>query len=233
MRLLPAFSARRLSWSRWLVLALMGLCMPLQGVLAVTMQISMATAEGTSGQASHSAAPVQQRLLLRAPAHGHGHGHGHHEHHGMPAHPDAVAASHWVAEAQTPDGHTPDAQMPDGQTPGERMAGMAAGLTVHDVAAHAGHATMHASADTEHLAQPVHSPGHAQDLPAEGSHDAQHDSHHGCSFCAQCCIGAALPVASLTVASALPATDHPVAGPAPILERLPQALDRPPKSFLA
>lgn len=53
MRAQPPFASRRLSWSRWLVLALMALCLPLQGALAVTMQMGMAMPSSHVTQGQH------------------------------------------------------------------------------------------------------------------------------------------------------------------------------------
>ncbi|WAC73318.1 hypothetical protein OU995_00775 [Roseateles sp. SL47] len=176
MRSLPALTSRRLSWSRWLVLALMGLCLPLQGVLAVTMQMSMAAE--TAGLRAPTAAVA-----------------------GLHAHPSPLP-------------HTSHPPHPD------RHPGAHSGH-----AAHGGHAAD--ATDPDQAVQAFHT-AHASH--ACGDPSAQ---HHGCSFCAQCCIGVALLATPFTVAATLPAGTPPTTALAALLERQPQTPDRPPKHLLA
>lgn len=176
MRLMLTSASRRLSWSRWLVLALMALCLPLQGALAVTMQVGMmgmvhggtAAAAITSGHGAHS----------DHSAHG---AHGAASDHSGPAlHSDHCG----------PTDHT-------------------------DHTDRSSHCTPTGDPTT---ATPNDTPG---------------DTHHGCSFCAQCCIGVALLATPLTVAASPLAATPPAATPGALLEHQPQTPDRPPKPALA
>lgn len=205
MRPLHIPASRRLHWSRWLVLALMGLCLPLQGVLAVTMQMTMRM---TMPSGIAAASPVDATHGTHA---GHAGNVGHIDNAGHTGH-----AAH-VAHADR--GATAIAVAP--------QAGQAF------MASHHGHA---AARDVGSLPPCHDDPGNGACTDMAGhtdSHSPHHDTHHGCSFCAQCCIGAAIPMAPLTVAHATPAETPPVAAPAVVLERQPQALDRPPKPLLA
>ncbi len=160
-----------------MVLALMALCLPLQGVLAVTMQMSMAV-EGhhAMGLEGATSLPHMQPSMDRA-----------------------------ALPAQATD------------------------------AAHRNHHGAHAvSAVPAAQASPL---SHAD--PASACHEAitepapTADTHHGCSFCAQCCIGVALLATPLTVAAAPLADPPPAVSPVALLERQPQTPDRPPKHRLA
>jgi hypothetical protein len=141
---------RRLLWSRWLVLALLSLTLPLQGALAATMGIGMALMSSATGAAVMT----------------------------MPS---------------------------DCQDMAHDMTGMD----------HAGMASMDHGASHD-----------------DGT-DHQAASDHHCGICLQCCIGAAMPIASLTPAA------HDLRDAAPSLaahgapEQSPQPLERPPKAFLA
>ncbi|HEY1394893.1 hypothetical protein [Roseateles sp.] len=151
---------RRLLWSRWLVLALLSLTLPLQGALAATMGIGMALMSSNAGAVAMT----------------------------MPS---------------------------DCQDMAHDMSGMN-GMS-HDMSSmdHAGMAAM--------------DPGASHD---DGADHATPSDHH-CGICLQCCIGAAMPIASLTPAA------HDLRDAAPSLdahgapEQSPQPLERPPKAFLA
>ncbi len=174
----------------------MALCLPLQGALAVTMQMGMA-------------APVTTAITTAIPtamtsAHG--------------SHAMQNGAKNAMHEAiQQAHG------MHDMQAPADAAAAQA--LPCHDAdVANAGdvwNAAAHANAAPA-------APGH---LAAPADHST--DSHHGCSFCAQCCIGVALLVMPLTVAAPPLADTIPAAVPAALLERQPATPDRPPKLSLA
>lgn len=198
MRLPSNSASRRLSWSRWGVLALMALCLPLQGVLAVTMQISMAVA-------GHHATGLEGAPLL-----------------------PHVATS--MDRAALPAQATDAAHRPP--------HGTHAVSPVHaEHAEHAEHAVEAVPPVSATHAAKAHPPSHAD--PASACHQAgtesapNADTHHGCSFCAQCCIGVALLSTPLTIAAAPLADPPPAVSPAAWLERQPQTPDRPPKHRLA
>ncbi|WP_431263863.1 hypothetical protein ACQ859_28895 [Roseateles chitinivorans] len=155
---------RRLLWSRWLVLVLLSLTLPLQGALAATMGIGMALMSSTTGTAVMT----------------------------MPS---------------------------DCQDMGHGMA--------HDMSAMAGMSHDRGGMDHAGMASMDHGMSH------DDGADHTATSDHHCGICLQCCIGAALPIASLTPAAqdlrdAAPSLD---AHGAP--EQSPQPLERPPKAFLA
>ncbi|WP_431048762.1 hypothetical protein [Roseateles sp. L2-2] len=155
-------------WSRWLVLALLSLTLPLQGALAATMGIGMALMSSTTGAAVMTM-PSDCQDMNQSMAH--------------------------------------DMSAMDGMS--QDMAGMD-----HADMDHAGTASMN------------HDASHHDGM----DHSATSDHH--CGICLQCCIGAALPIASLTPAAqdlrdAAPSLD---AHGAP--EQSPQPLERPPKAFL-
>ena len=150
----------RLLWSRWLVLALLSLTLPLQGALAATMGIGMALMSSSTGAAVMT----------------------------MPS----------------------DCQDMN-----------------HDMSAMEGMSQDRAGMDHASMVSMDHGASHDK----VGDHAAASDHH--CGICLQCCIGAALPIASLTPAAqdlrdAAPSLD---AHGAP--EQSPQPLERPPKAFLA
>lgn len=158
----------------------MAFCLPLQGALAVTMQMGMA-------------APVTTAITTAMPpAHG--------------AH--AMQPAHGMHDMQAPAGTTASQALPCHDTDAAN-AGDAWNTAAHASAA---------SAAPSHFAAPA---------------DHSTDSHHGCSFCAQCCIGVALPVMPLTVAATPLADTLPAAVPTALLERQPSTPDRPPKLSLA
>ncbi len=150
-----ASTPRRLFWSRWLVLALLGLTLPLQGALAATMGIGMAL------MSSHSVSAVMT----------------------MPSDCHDMAAM---------------------DTDGLAMDGMDHGAMSMD------HASSH----------------------DDGGDPAAQDHHH-CGICLQCCLGAAMPIAPLTVAAQDLRDATPALGALGAPEQSPQPLERPPKAFLA
>ncbi|WP_058933882.1 hypothetical protein [Roseateles depolymerans] len=213
----PLFSAsRRLPWSRWLVLALMALCLPLQGALAVTMQMGMALG-GTGGA-----------VVPGAPA-------GVHGMHSMSLTPAPTPASgadihpcHPASTTASPHGDHPAAHEHDAHA----HAHVSAPANAHGQPGdHGAHAHRLDDGAATHCAVTV---DHPTDCNAAGaSPTPTGDTHHGCSFCAQCCIGVALLATPLTVASS-PLADMPAAAaPAALLDHQPQTPDRPPKPSLA
>ncbi|UXH79286.1 hypothetical protein [Roseateles amylovorans] len=160
-RIAPAH--RRLLWSRWLVLALLSLMLPLQGALAATMALGMALMPATPGPAHTMAMSMAMSTAM----------------------PSACAD----------------------------MGEMDHSVQVSDQGSHHGHA--------------LASAGDA----ASGDDHAGADHH--CGICLQCCIGAALPMASLPLAEQNLRDAAPTRRTAGAPDQPPQALDRPPKTFLA
>lgn len=168
---------RRLFWSRWLVLAVLSLTLPLQGALAATMGVGMA--------------------LMSSQA------------------PDAVMTMPSDCHDMTGMADMMDMTGMTGMTGMTRMAGI-------DPAAHgAGVSAM------DHAAPHDASPHDAS------PDDTDHSSDHHCGICLQCCIGAALPIAPLTLAAQDLRDPAPVRGALGAPEQSPQPLERPPKAFLA
>ena len=145
-----ASTPRRLLWSRWLVLALLSLTLPLQGALAATMGIGMAL------MSSHSVSTVMT----------------------MPSDCQDMAAM--------------------------GMDG------------------------TDHGAMSMDSAP-----PSSCGGDGAAQDHHHCGICLQCCLGAAMPIAPLTVAAQDLRDAAPALGAVGAPEQSPQPLERPPKAFLA
>jgi hypothetical protein len=154
-----ASTPRRLLWSRWLVLALLSLALPLQGALAATMSLGMALMSSDAGAVTMT----------------------------MPS--DCQDMNHDMSA----------------------MGGMS-----------------HDRAGLNHVGMTSMDPGASHD----GGMDHKSTADHHCGICLQCCIGAALPIASLTPAA------HDLRDLAPSLEahgapeQSPQPLERPPKAFL-
>lgn len=171
----PASTPRRLLWSRWLVLALLSLTLPLQGALAATMGIGMALMASTSASAVMTMPSDCQEM---------GHDMGAIDmaamDHGMD--PGAIAAGHGSVPGASPDA-LPDASL------------------------------------------------HAMHGASQG--DGDHASDHHCGICLQCCLGAALPIAPLTLAARDLRDAAPALGTVGAPEQSPQPLERPPKPFLA
>lgn len=155
----------RLLWSRWLVLALLSLMLPLQGALAATMGIDMA--------------------MMSVPA-------------------DRASAA--------------DAARPD-------CLGSSASPASSSMTHHGSHAMPHDGAP--HAASPQTGSGHGD---AHGDGAAM---DHSCGICLQCCIGAALPIASLTPAAQDLRDVAPSLGASDVPDPSPRSLDRPPKPSLA
>jgi hypothetical protein len=217
MRAQPLFASRRLSWSRWLVLALMTLCLPLQGALAVTMQMGMAmpsahVIQGEQGQnRSHAAT--------------------------SPGHAEAMPCHNGNADGMQL-GMRPEVRhdVRHGLGSARHEALQVDMPQVHGLKAlkHDSHLSTVSTAQT-HSPQAHHPELHPELHAASSaaSSDSATDAHHGCSFCAQCCIGSALLATPLTVA-ATPLADAPDAAvPTALLERQPATPDRPPKLRLA
>ncbi|WP_416760652.1 hypothetical protein ACNI65_00765 [Roseateles sp. So40a] len=152
---------RRLLWSRWLVLAVLALTLPLQGALAATMGIGMALMGASGGQGG-----------------------------------DVVTT------------------MP---TDCHEMAAMDMSAIGHDMTG-----MDHA------VAQDAHD-GH--DAPSDASMD--HASDHHCGICLQCCVGAAMLIAPLSLAAQDLRDAAPTLRALDAPEPAPQPFERPPKSFLA
>ncbi|OWQ90240.1 hypothetical protein CDN99_12750 [Roseateles aquatilis] len=162
----------RLPWSRWLVLALLSLTLPLQGALAATMGIEMALMSSDTGAA-----------VMTTPS---------------DCHDMAATGAHAGTSTLTV------ASMSE---PTAGMSGMSG---------------MHHGADA--LAAMDHADSH------DGS---DHSSDHHCGICLQCCIGAAMPIAPLTLAAQDLRDAAPALGAPDAPEQSPQPLERPPKTFLA
>jgi len=92
----PASTPRRLLWSRWLVLALLSLTLPLQGALAATMGIGMALMSSHAGAVVMAMPSDCQDMDMSAMAHDPG------DMHGMEA---SVHASGDDASAAADDDH--------------------------------------------------------------------------------------------------------------------------------
>lgn len=197
------------------MLALMALCLPLQGALAVTMQMGMALG-GMGGAAVAGASAgghgMHPMSVTPAPAPASGIN-------SPPCHPASTTAS-------------PHGDHPAAVHEHDAHAHGSAPVNAHS---HPGdHGTHGHSLDDgapPHSAAPV---DHPADCSAAGaSPTSTGDTHHGCSFCAQCCIGVALLATPLTVAAS-PFADMPAAAtPAALLDHQPQTPDRPPKPSLS
>ena len=159
---------RRLLWSRWLVLAVLALTLPLQGALAATMGIGMALMGASGGPGGD------------------------------------------VVTTMPTDCHEMAAM--DMSAIGHDMTGMDHGIGAMDHAA----------------AQDAHG-GH--DAPSDASMD--HASDHHCGICLQCCVGAAMLIAPLSLAAQDLRDAAPTLRALDAPEPAPQPFERPPKSFLA
>lgn len=190
------------------MLALMALCLPLQGALAVTMQMGMAMPSSHVTQGQHE----QQ---------------GQHRSHGAtrPGSAAAMPCHNGTADGMQ-DGMRTDLRHDLGSARHERL--QVAMPMVHGLKA-LKHDLRPSTVPTAqaHSPQTHHPELHASNSDASSAPATE--AHHGCSFCAQCCIGSALLATPLTVA-ATPLADAPDAAvPTALLERQPATPDRPPK----
>ncbi len=160
-----AFAPRRFPWSRWLVLAVLALTLPLQGALAATMSIGMALMGSQGGDVVTT----------------------------MPTDCHEMAAM-------------------DMSAIGHDMTGMDHGMGAMD----------------HTVAQDAHD-GH--DAPSDASMD--HASDHHCGICLQCCVGAAMLIAPLSLAAQDLRDAAPTLRALDAPEPAPQPFERPPKHFLA
>ncbi len=212
MRARNAPTPSRLLWSRWLVLALLSLLLPLQGALAATMGIDMALMpmSSTGAMGAQTSAMPPDCAEAASP----------HRHHAMPTMPPVSHASHVASISH-------DEAMTVGDAPLDHAA-MPHGDHAED-AAHADHAV--------HGDHAMASPTSDSPLPATdgGCHaaGAHASADHPCGICLQCCVGAALPMTAPPLADQALRDVAPTLRAVDVIEPLPRSLDRPPKPVLA
>lgn len=197
----------RLLWSRWLVLALLSLLLPLQGALAATMGIDMALMpmSSTGAMKAQTSAMPPDCAEAGSP----------HRHHAMPTMPSAAHASHVGLISRD-----------EAMTVGDAPLDQAVHAEDADHALHGDHG--------DHV---MASPTSDSPLPAAdgGCHDAgaHASADHPCGICLQCCVSAALPMTATPLADQALRDVAPTLRAVDVIEPLPRSLDRPPKPVLA